>query len=156
MPRTLQDIIDHADELADRFEHAEPGQLSDGAPLRVLVDLVEQRGRTEAAIGRSVAEARTAGIPWSALGAVIGTSGEAVRQRYGTSDGPARMVRAGSTRGLVPAKARKEVKKVVTGKRDASAAAKQLKSKSSSKAQKSVAASDLAQARRKSTATKKK
>ena len=85
MPRSLQDIIDHADTLADRFESAEPGRPADGAPLRKLADLVEQRGRTESAISDAVIDAREGGLSWSAIGTILGTSGEAARQRYGTT-----------------------------------------------------------------------
>jgi hypothetical protein len=38
MPRTAQEIIDHADELAARFEQAEPQDLRDAAALRVVQD----------------------------------------------------------------------------------------------------------------------
>jgi hypothetical protein len=155
MPRSLQDIIDHADELADRFERAEAGVLSDGTPLRNLAALIEQRGRTEAEIGRAVASARAAGVPWSALGTIIGTSGEAVRQRYaaafGTTGGSTKTApveRSGRAGRLIRSSTGKVVRQMTTGKKDASAASKQLRSKSSSKAQKSVAASDLAQARK--------
>jgi hypothetical protein len=85
MPRSLQEIIDHADELADRFEKAEPGERVDATPLRQLAELVEQRGRAEAAISQQISVARESGLSWAAIGGVLGTSGEAVRQRYGAT-----------------------------------------------------------------------
>ncbi len=59
MPRTAQEILDHADELAARFERAEPSDVRDATALQ------------------AVREA------FLAIGAMVGTSGEAARQRYG-------------------------------------------------------------------------
>ncbi len=84
MPRTAQTIIDHADELADRFESAEPNPLSDDAQAAVL-DLrraVVDRGRAEARILTAVTRARTEGVSWSVLAATLGTSRQAAQQRY--------------------------------------------------------------------------
>jgi hypothetical protein len=150
MPRSLQEIIDHAGELADRFENDEPGEAVDGTPLRDLAGLVEQRSHAESAIRAGVGDARLAGISWAAIGAILGTSGEAVRQRYGVAH-----IRVQPSTGRISGtRSRGGVKKMGTSKKDASAASRQLSSKSSTKAQKSVAASDLSQA--KGSAGKKK
>ena len=85
MPRTTQEIIDHADELAKRFEDYEPktGDRRDPTALAELRAAVLARAEAEKMIAERVAAAKHAGYSWSAIGAEIGTSGEAVRQRYG-------------------------------------------------------------------------
>lgn len=84
MPRTTQEIIDHADELAKRFEDYTP-KAQDRRDPKALAELraaVVARADAEKAIAERVAAAKHAGYSWSAIGAEIGTSGEAVRQRY--------------------------------------------------------------------------
>lgn len=87
MPRTVQDILDHADELAKRFEEYEPG-VGDERDPQVFVALRESvmaRSEAERAIRDAVAAARRRGYSWRTIGSLIGTSGEAARQRYGVS-----------------------------------------------------------------------
>jgi hypothetical protein len=85
MPRSTKEIIDQADALARRFEDHVPG----GADARSANTLAQVR---EAFLGRAQAEsdlllavgaARGDGQSWSAIGAMLGTSGEAARQRFG-------------------------------------------------------------------------
>ena len=83
MPRTAKEIIDHADELAARFEQAEPEDLRDATALRVVRDAFLARADAERDLGEAVVRARHEGHPWAAIGAMVGTSGEAARQRYG-------------------------------------------------------------------------
>ena len=85
MPRNAQSIIDHADQLAARFEAAEPNPISDDghAAVAALRDAVVERGRAEARILAAVTQARGAGASWSVLATVLGTSRQAVQQRYG-------------------------------------------------------------------------
>jgi hypothetical protein len=83
MPRTAQEILDHADELAARFEHAEPTDVRDAAALRAVRDAVLARAEAERNLGDAVVRARHDGHSWAAIGAMVGTSGEAARQRYG-------------------------------------------------------------------------
>lgn len=85
MPRTMQEILDHADELADRFEHDDVGtdEGHDAAPLRALREAVLTRAAAEQTVADRVTDARDAGLPWSVIGMYLGTSGEAARQRYG-------------------------------------------------------------------------
>ena len=83
MPRTAQEILDHADELATRFENAEPGELRDATALRAVRDAVLARAEAEGNLVDAVALARRDGHSWAAIGAMVGTSGEAARQRYG-------------------------------------------------------------------------
>ncbi len=85
MPRSVDDILKHADELAARFEGYEP-ELSDEldrdavALLRVAV---QERSDAERHVLAAIQKAREAGMSWSLIGTFVGTSGEAVRQRYG-------------------------------------------------------------------------
>ena len=83
MPRSLQEILEHADELERRFEAHEPTEVRDAAPLRAIRDAVTERAATERRIAETVAAARKAGVSWSAIGGMLGTSGEAARKRYG-------------------------------------------------------------------------
>ncbi|MBA3250557.1 MAG: hypothetical protein H0T66_09705 [Geodermatophilaceae bacterium] len=82
MPRSLQEILDHADELARRFEDHDRADVRDAAPLRAIRDAVTGRAANERRVAETVATAREAGVSWSAIGAMLGTSGEAARKRY--------------------------------------------------------------------------
>lgn len=83
MPRSLQEILDHADELERRFDEHEPTDVRDAAPLHAIRDAVTERAATERRVAETVAAAREAGVSWSAIGGMLGTSGEAARKRYG-------------------------------------------------------------------------
>ena len=85
MPRTVKEILDHADELAARFEGAEPEEsdIKDAASLRELRLAVQARAEAERHLADAVSIARGEGHSWAAIGAMVGTSGEAARQRYG-------------------------------------------------------------------------
>lgn len=83
MPLSFQQIIDHADELSRVFEEYEPRTATGGgSPLGDLQRAVTARADAERAILAAVAAARTDGFSWSLIGAYLGTSGEAARQRY--------------------------------------------------------------------------
>jgi hypothetical protein len=85
MPRSLQEILDHAAELAYRAEFYEP-RPDDEVDSQVYValrDAVSARAAAENALAAAVDVARSQGMSWAKIGAVIGTSGEAARQRYG-------------------------------------------------------------------------
>jgi hypothetical protein len=84
MPRSLQDILDHADEIADRLERGdyEPNP-HDARGTRLIVDALERRAQAERDIVEGVALARADGLDWRTIGVFLGTTGEAARQRYG-------------------------------------------------------------------------
>ncbi len=86
-PRTTEEILAQAGELADRFERGElpgPGATHlDGAVYRAILDAFEQRAHAEVSLADAVQTARKAGASWAAIGAMIGVTGEAVRARYG-------------------------------------------------------------------------
>ncbi|MGI8938046.1 MAG: hypothetical protein ACR2JF_07520 [Iamia sp.] len=85
MPRPIQAILDHADELAKRFEDYQPAEADerDPEPLEQLRDAVLARSDAERSIRGAVNAARAGGLSWAAIGSMLGTSGEAARQRYG-------------------------------------------------------------------------
>jgi len=85
MPRTVQDILDHADELASRFEDYEPAPEDERDPkvFAALRDAALSRSDAERSISLAVEQARASGYSWAFIGSVLGTSGEAARQRYG-------------------------------------------------------------------------
>jgi hypothetical protein len=83
MPRTIQEILDHADELAKRFESLEP---DDSKETPVAEHLLRRaalaRARTERQIVEAVEAARANGLSWARIGALLGTSAQAAQQRY--------------------------------------------------------------------------
>lgn len=85
MPRTVQEILDHADELAKRFEDYEPagGEQRDPGAFVALRDAVIARSEAERSIKAAVDDARADGYSWEVIGSLLGTTGEAARQRYG-------------------------------------------------------------------------
>lgn len=85
MPRSIQEILDHADELAKQFEDYEP---SDGDERPVEEYLLQRaalaRARSEQQVLDAVIAARAAGASWSKIGSLLGTSAQAAQQRYGS------------------------------------------------------------------------
>jgi hypothetical protein len=85
MPRSAEEILAQADELARRFEDYEPGP-GDGRDASALRDIAAAFARVadgERDLASAVSVARAEGHSWAAIGAMLGTSGEAARQRYG-------------------------------------------------------------------------
>jgi len=84
MPRSAREILDQADELAARFEDhdPEPGSVDDAGALRGLRTAFRSRADAERQLTEAVAVARVEGHSWASIGAMVGTSGEAARQRY--------------------------------------------------------------------------
>ncbi|QLQ14751.1 MAG: hypothetical protein HZY73_02270 [Micropruina sp.] len=84
MPRTLAEILRHADQLSARFEDYEPDPADEFDPevVALLRAAVQERSDAERRVLDAIRAARQAGMSWSAIGLFVGTSGEAVRQRY--------------------------------------------------------------------------
>lgn len=84
MPRTMQENLDHGDELAARFEKYEPqpGDERDPDALTTLRSAALVRAEAEGALRDAVVRAPDQHYSWQATGALLGTSGEAARQRY--------------------------------------------------------------------------
>ncbi len=85
MPRTTQEILDQAQALAARFEghEPEPSDFTEASSLRALRVAFLALADAEGELADAVHVARGDGHSWAAIGAMIGTSGEAARQRYG-------------------------------------------------------------------------
>lgn len=85
MPRTVQEILEQADELATRFEsqETEDANVRDATSLRAVRLAFQDRADAESRLSEAVSVARAEGHSWAAIGAMVGTSGEAARQRYG-------------------------------------------------------------------------
>jgi hypothetical protein len=85
MPRSVKDILDHDDELAKRFEDYQPSATDERDPATILElrRAVLSRSAAERSIRDAVTHARERGYSWAFIGSMIGTSGEAARQRYG-------------------------------------------------------------------------
>ena len=84
MPRSIQDILDHADELAERFENYEP-EPNDERPVEeyLLERAALARARSERQIVDAITAARTKQVSWTRIGELLGTSAQAAQQRYG-------------------------------------------------------------------------
>ena len=90
MPRSIQDILDHADELAKRFEDYEP---SPGDEIDVAEYSLRRaalaRARNERQVADAVGAARRSGLSWKRIGAELGISAQGAQQRYGAFAEPA-------------------------------------------------------------------
>jgi hypothetical protein len=84
MPRSMQEIFDHADELATRFEQYEPSPDDEiDVTFHLLRRAALNRARSERQVAEAVAAARAAGLTWKQIGEQIGTSAQGAHQRYG-------------------------------------------------------------------------
>ena len=85
MPRTINEIISQAEELAAHFEEQEPDPdaVRDATALREVRKAFLARAEAEQRITEAVEKARAEGHSWASIGAMLGTSGEAARQKYG-------------------------------------------------------------------------
>jgi hypothetical protein len=83
--RSVQDILDNAEALAKRFEQTDPDTLhwTPTEPLARVAEAVQTRAAAERELLDAIAAARQTGATWAVLGQTLGTSGEAVRQKYG-------------------------------------------------------------------------
>lgn len=83
MPRSIDDLVAQADELADEFENYEPRKKDRGEPtLMALRRAAYRRALIEWELIEMVRRARQTGASWAKIGKELGTSGEAARQRY--------------------------------------------------------------------------
>lgn len=84
MPRTVEETLAHTDELAARFELYEPRPEDelDMEAITALRAAVAEQSAAERHVIDAVRAARYAGMSWASIGAFVGTTGEAARQRY--------------------------------------------------------------------------
>ena len=85
MPRTIDEILANADEFPDTFEKHDPDptEIRNAAPLRELRKAFEDAAHAQKRLHDAVTIARGQGFSWHVIGLMVGTSGEAARQRYG-------------------------------------------------------------------------
>ena len=85
MPRSTKRIIEQADELASRFQDHAPdvSNVKTAESLREVRLAFLRRAKAEQDLFTTVDGARADGQSWAAIGAMLGTSGEAARQRHG-------------------------------------------------------------------------
>jgi len=85
MPRSIQDILDHADQLAERFENYDPDAGDERSVEEYLLQRAAlARARSERDIVDAITAARSKGVPWQRIGELLGTSAQAAQQRYGS------------------------------------------------------------------------
>ena len=83
MPRSIQEILDHADELAKRFEEYEPHPDDERPVAEYLLERAAlARARSERQVVEAVTAARAEGVSWQRVGELLGTSAQAAQQRY--------------------------------------------------------------------------
>lgn len=86
MPRSIQEILDHGDELAKRFEEYVPKAGDERSIEEYLLERATiARARSERQIVEAVTAARTKGLSWQRIGDILGTSAQAAQQRYGAT-----------------------------------------------------------------------
>lgn len=84
MPRSIQEILDQADELAQRFESYEPDAVDERPVEECMLERAAlARARSERQVADAVIAARTSGASWQKIGSLLGTSAQAAQQRYG-------------------------------------------------------------------------
>ncbi len=86
MPKSLEEREAHYEALADMFENYEPREEDqrDAKPWRDLLRAVERRAVVDREVIDAVLAMRAANWPWSDIGHLLGTSGQAAQQRYGS------------------------------------------------------------------------
>lgn len=89
MFRSIQEVLDQADELADRCEAYEPSP-SDERPIAeyLLKRAAEHKTRCEHQIAQAVAAARAEGSSWREINRVLGAPDETASQRHAGEGGP--------------------------------------------------------------------
>jgi len=84
VPRSTQDILDHADELAKRLEDYRPSAEDEATVAEHLLRRAAlARAHSERQIADAVDRARRDGMSWKRIGAELGVSAQAAQQRYG-------------------------------------------------------------------------
>ena len=83
MSWTLEQILDRADELADRFEAFDPSE-ADEIPVAeyLLHRAVRASPKDQSHLIEAVTAAREAGTSWIRIGEILGVSGRDAQQWY--------------------------------------------------------------------------
>jgi hypothetical protein len=85
MPRSIQEILDQADELVQRFENYEPDPVDERPVEEYMLERAAlARALSERQVADAVIAARASGASWQKIGSLLGTSAQAAQQRYGS------------------------------------------------------------------------
>lgn len=82
MPKSTAEILAHAEELAREFETFEPLETEEIDALDGLTRAVIEASNAQRHVNFWVTRARAQHKSWESIGAVLGVSGEAARQKY--------------------------------------------------------------------------
>lgn len=84
MTSAVDRMLSHSKELAVWFKNYEPtnDQKSDPMAVAELCGAVFQRADAEQQLISAIKRGREAGFSWQKIGKLVGTTGEAARQRY--------------------------------------------------------------------------
>ena len=83
MSWTRQQILDHADDLADRFEAFDPSEANEiPLPEYLLHRAARASQRDQAQIIEALTAARQAGTSWTRIGEILGISGRDAQRWY--------------------------------------------------------------------------
>jgi hypothetical protein len=85
MPRTIQGILDHADDLAKRFEEYEPTKNAERTVAEYLLQRAALMRARRTPNRRSRRNRRAEEISWARIGALLGTSAKAAQLPYGNA-----------------------------------------------------------------------
>lgn len=85
MPRTLQELLDDQERLAQRLHDYEPSpdDERDPAVFRALISAAAARADAESEVVDAVRAARASGYSWALIASILGTTGQAAQKRYG-------------------------------------------------------------------------
>jgi len=86
MPKSVQEVIDTLDKYEEMIEKFAPSSENevDAETFRLLREAALERIKLEKQISILVNQARENNFSWSFIGTILGTTGEAARQRYGS------------------------------------------------------------------------
>jgi len=83
MPRSLEEALAHADELAAEFEAFDPTDASHIDPAEyALQRAARARARAEREVADAVVEARRHDVPWRTIGESLGVTPQSAQRRY--------------------------------------------------------------------------
>lgn len=82
MARTLQEILDHADDLAAQLENEPTTVREVPRAEQELRFAAIARAQVERRVTETVAAARREGISWARIGRALGTTAQSAQHRY--------------------------------------------------------------------------
>gem|GEM_PF-2154878 len=88
MPCSSRAVLDNTRTFARTAVDAAEA-VRHGEAVRRIAEAVRARDEAERMLAAAVAAARSAGLSWAGIGACVGITGEAVRQRYSGPRRPA-------------------------------------------------------------------